>query len=231
MRLLIFILLATFNSVFGQDLKADLIRFNKYLTELDEFKLNVTYSAGDSIELKEENEVSIFVSNEGLFYDIEETKIIINEKNTFLINDKDGTIIYSDNIDTKKIKKKDIDYQKVLLSGIDSLIQNSDSLYSYKDGTKTIYYLRNKKGYYNLVEIHFNNNIIDQLIYYYNSTYSIEEGLKAINKLDLEVDPTFDKKLLKTENYIISENNNIKPTEEFKNYILIYNESSENIFE
>lgn len=218
-------------TLLAQDLKKDLLKMNDYMNKLTRFQMNIIYSAGDTTDLKEEGEVSVFVAPEGLFYNMEATNIVINEQNTIMLDDEEHTVIYSDNAKTKK-QRKEFDFQKQLLSGLDSLIGGADSVYFALNGTNKTYYLRNQDGYFNLIEIQFTGTLMSQIIYYYNPSHVDNEvGLKAINRIEVVENPTFDLSLLKTEKYYTIQNGTTVPTEEFKNYILIYNESGEEFFE
>lgn len=216
--------------LFGQDLKKDILDMHSYIDKLEEFQMTVVYAGGDTNDLNEEGIVSVFVSKEGIFYNLEESSIVINESNVILVNDEEKTLIYSNNIKTKK-KFREFDFQKNMIKGLDSIISNADSIY-YADnnGSKT-YYLRDKDGYFNLIEMQFSGVFLNQIIYYYNPVFVEEVGLKAINKIKIIEKPVFDKQLLKTVWYYTILNGETVPTETFKNYILIYNESSEEYFD
>lgn len=219
-----------FGTTVAQDLKKDIQQMNEHLNDLSHFQMEVVYSAGDTTDLLEEGSVSVYVSKEGLFYNMDESSIIINEKNTIIISDEEKSIIYSDNSTQKS--KKGFDIQKQILKGLDTLIANVDSVYfADNNGLKT-YYLRAKDHYFNLIELEFSGVYLTKITYYYNSKFvEDKEGLKAINKITINENPVFDKQLLETGTYFKSENGTLIPSEEFKNYILIYNESSEEIFD
>lgn len=229
MRLLIYIAVFFFNSfVFGQDLKKDLIQTNQYLNNLSNFSLEVNYAVNDS--LNEQGSVSVYRSNEGFFYTMGSTNIVINQKNTLIIDNEQHTIIYSNNVNRKDNKKFDV--QKSLLKGLDTLIAKVDSIYFTIQNDKKTYFLRSEKSYFNLIEIQFSKEMINQVVYYYNPDFVEGEiGLKAINNLKVEENPAFDQKLLTSNFYLQMVNGSYQPTEEFKKYILIYNESADEYFE
>lgn len=223
---IIFLFLTSF--AFSQDLKKDLIQMNQYLDNLPGFSLGVNYSVNDS--LNDQGFVSVYRNADGLFYQIGKTNMLINQTNTLIIDNENHTIIYSTN--TSKKNKEKFNVQKSMLKRLDSLIANVDSVYFALNNGKRTYYLRSKDNYFDLVEIEFSNDMIEVVTYYYNPKYvDNQSGLKAINKLNVVENPTFDQKLLNTNFYIQLVNGTYQPTVEFKNYVLIYNESADEYLE
>lgn len=221
----IFLLVIQF--VFAQDLKQDLVQMNKYLNDLSSFRLNVNYEVQDSI--KEEGSVSVVKCVDGLFYQMDGTSIVINEQHTLIIDDQKRTIIYSEN--SKKKNKGKIDVQKNLLTGLDSLIEQMDSVYFMQKDDKKMYYLRSKDAYFNLIEIEFSGKVIDKVTYYYNPTHvDGQVGLKTVNTLNFIEAPEFDRKLLQTSFYMELVDTTYHPTESFKNYLLILNANADEYF-
>lgn len=221
------IFLVVIHFAFAQDLKQDLLQMNKYLNDLSSFRLEVNYEVQDSI--KEEGSVSVVKCSEGLFYQMDGTSIVINEQNTLIVDDQKRTIIYSENL--KKKNKRKFDVQKNLLTGLDSLITQMDSIYFMQKDDKKMYYLRSKEAYFNLIEIEFSEKVMDKVIYHYNPKYVDEQvGLKAVNTLNFIETPEFDRKLLQTSFYMELVDTIYHPTESFKNYLLILNANADEYF-
>lgn len=221
------IFLVVIQFVFAQDLKQDLVQMNKYLNDLSSFRLNVNYEVQDSI--KEEGSVSVVKCVDGLFYQMDGISIVINEQHTLIIDDQKRTIIYSEN--SKKKNKGKIDVQKNLLTGLDSLIEQMDSVYFMQKDDKKMYYLRSKDAYFNLIEIEFSGKVIDKVTYYYNPTHvDGQVGLKTVNTLNFIEAPEFDRKLLQTSFYMELVDTTYHPTESFKNYLLILNANADEYF-
>lgn len=227
-KVVCFLALFLTSLLYSQDLKKDLIQMNQHLNTLSSFTLDVNYSVNDS--LNEQGFVSVYRNVDGLFYQIGKTNMIINQTNTLIIDNENKSIIYS--INTVKKSKENFNVQKSMLKGLDSLIANVDSVYYALNNSKKTYYLRSKDNYFDLIEIEFSNEMIDLVTYYYNPKFVDDQvGLKAVNKLKLEENPSFDQKLLDTGFYLQLVNGEYQPTGEFKNYLLIYNESADEFFE
>lgn len=212
----------------AQDLKKDMLEMNRYLMGLQDFRLTVDYQVEDS--LKEGGSVSVFVSEKGLFYQLEGAEILINHQNTIIVDEQNRSLIYSNN-ETKKGKKR-FQVEEDLLKGLDTLIAAADSVYFQKTNEdKRMYFLRLPKQYFSLVEITFKGKMIEKVSYHYNPDFiDGQQGVRTVNHLKVEEKPEMDLQLLDSAFYLKKEGEEVLPTENFKNYILVFNESSEEYF-
>ena len=225
-----FILSSSLLTCFSQDLKASMELMYEKLNKHDNYRLTVNYSAGDTTDAFNSGAASVLVSDKGMFYLTDFATMMVNNDKMIIVNAEDKTLIYSDNSKYDKKNHSNYAYSNILLNGIDSLITTADSVYFAIKGDKPCYFLRFKNQYFNLIEIVFKDNIISEVLYYYNDTFVEEQGLTAKCKLYFEGNPVFDPNLLETNYYLTYGNGAYSPTEEFRNYVLIYNESTDSYF-
>ncbi len=226
-----FLLYILFFISFGansQDLNKEFEKMNSYLSTLKNYSLSVDYQVGDASE-PDSGKVSVIVSPEGLFYDFGSSKMIINHSNTILIEGQSKTIIYSDNKEVKL--KKSISLSEQMIRGIDTLVSKSDSISFYLNGKSRVYNLRFENGYFNLVQLEFQEHILTKVIYYYNSDFVHKEGLKTICFMKVEENIDIQKHFFQTSYYIKENNGTMVPSSNFNNYLIIYNESLENFID
>lgn len=225
MKFLFFAFVFCLSNGFTQDLKKDILEMNLELKRLGEYKITVEYSVGDSVEFIDQGTASVLMAVDGLFYKTEFAEMIINPANTIIVNEEERTVIYSDN---KSEPKNKLSVEDILLNGMDSLIESSDSIYFTQAGLNDkTYYIRFSNKYYDLIELTFNGNFLSKVIYYYNETFAGDAGLIATNDISFDFEPNFNNQLFSTNYYLKNENGTIKPTEEFLGYVLIYNQSIE----
>lgn len=223
--ILLFIL-TTGTSMLAQDLKADFQSMYTLLDGLASYELGISYSAGDSSDLADKNEISAYVSKQGFFYDLGFSTIVTNATHTLVIDPSEKTIIYSDN---KEDKQKTLQGAEMLLQSMDTLLTHADSVYFSLSGNTKNYYLRFKGGYFELVHLEFQNDFLSKATYFYNAAYVEKPGLKAVCNVTLTKEPAFDAQLLNTAYYMSGVSGAMKPSEAFSSYLLIYNESVEGL--
>lgn len=211
----------------AQDLAAEFEGMYHKLEQLKSFRFIVDYGTSDTTQFNDKGKVSVLATPQGYFYEMGFCELLINKQHTILINEEDRTIIYSDN---SKLEKKEprLDFSH-LLNGVDSLIKQADSVYFSFNGLDRIYYLRFSDHYFNLVELHFTNDMLRHINYYYNPTYVEETDVTASNDIELIENPDYNPELFDSRFYFTRENGNTIPTDTFSNYGLIYNESTEEL--
>lgn len=213
-------------SVLGQDLKKDISAMNSFLEELTDYRIDVEYAAGDTSDFFDQGSASVIVSGSGMFYQTDFASMIINEKNTIIVNEEERTLIYSDN---KKSSNKGTPISNHIVQGIDTLLQSTDSVYFSFSGNKRVYYLRFTNSYFDLVELTFDDIFLTKVLYFYNEEITGQKGVTAVCNVHVEQHPVYDKNMLLSDFYIKEQKGNIVPTEQFTDYVLVYNESIESI--
>lgn len=213
----------------AQNLKKDCEAMYGYLGTLQNYRMTVGYSTNDTTEFQEAGSASVFVCHEGLFYNLQSALIMINSATTIVVDSDENTIIYADN---EEVKKKDLlDVTEILLNGIDTLSANSDTITYYALNDKRTYTIRYANAYFNLIEVVFGEKMIERIVYHYNSDFIGEQGLQVECEVSLEENIDFDKKLLQKDFYLFTENGQTRPSENFTNYLIVYNESVSNYFD
>jgi len=229
MKQLLFILVCSVAlSGLAQDLKQEITAMNAHLEQLTDYRITVDYSAGDTTDFFDQGEASVLVSNSGFFYQTEFASMIINGEHTIIVNEDERALIYSDNQDTPKKSPSLNDY---VLQGMDTLVEQADSIYFSTNGNQRIYHLRFKNGYFNLVECTFEGAYLSKVVYFYNEAIVEEQGLTATCTVHIEEEPVYDKAMLTSDFYLTHKNGAVVPSEHFTGYILIYNESIESFTE
>ena len=167
----------------AQDLSLEFKKMSETLDAYDNYQMVVNYAAGDDAQ-KDEGKVSVIVDPRGLLYDLSGAKMIINEDHTFLIDDAERSLVYSEQQDVSKMET--VNLVDKFLNGIDSLVAQSDSVYFYENNGLRIYNLRFESEYFNLVEVEFKDDMLTEVRYHYNSDFVKEEGLLAVCELEIK---------------------------------------------
>lgn len=217
------------NLGFGQNLREEFVAMNEYLGSLSNYRLGVSYSAGNEEE-SDEGDVSVVVDNRGLFYHLGTSKLIINKQHTILVDDSDHLLVYSDNQEVKK-PNESFSLADQMLRGIDTLVQSADSIYFHTEDGRRIYTVRFTDAYFDLIQLSFEGKILREIEYFYNEAYVDEKGLRAKCNVTLEPNVTIDATLLQTSFYLREQNGEYVPSDNFNNYLIIYNESLESYFD
>ncbi len=217
------------STVSAQDLRKEFVDMNDYLEGLSNFQMTVNYQTSGAEELEETGAVSVIVGENGMFYQLGGASIVLNNKQTILIDDEERSIIYSDNAKAKK--NNSVLLTEHLLKGIDSLITRANDIEFYMDGKTRVYSIRMENAYFDLVQVHFEQKCIAKVQYFYNSNFVDYKGLQATCIVDIQENIEFDKNCLATD-YYLSEKDGVKvPSEKFTNYLIIYNESLESFID
>lgn len=212
----------------GQDIRKEFIAMNEHLATLNNYRLDVDYSAGEGEE-GEQGKVSVVVDPRGLFYHLGEAKMIINNKNTILIDDKERMLVYSDN---QRIRgNESFLLTDNLIKGIDSLVDQSDTITFFLNQGVRTYNLRFVNRYFDLVQLEFEKEVLSKVIYYYNEDFVDSKGLVATCNMTLSENITFDPLYFQTAFYLTDQNGTMVPSENFNNYLIIYNEALEGTFD
>lgn len=215
--------------LFAQNLSNEFKQIYNKLDQLNTFQFIIDYSSNDTAEFTEQGRVNVLLTPDGYFYQTDFCEMIINKDNTIIVNDEDRQILYSKNEKLDKVNK--VVTTGMLLDQIDTLVTKADSIYFSFDGLDRVYYLRFAHQYFNLVELRFNNDMLAQIDYYYNSDFVGSKGLSARNKISFIENPEYDSSILKTDFYFIEKNKIIIPTEEFASYHIQESESANAILE
>lgn len=226
MKLILSILAFAAFTANSQNLHKEFEEMNDYLKSLSGYSLQVSYNASSAEEIIEEGDVSVYVNSAGLLYRMGPSTMMINDEFVILVEDEDHTLIFSEN--QKVSKRKSVDLMDQMLIGIDSLITSADTIiyYQFEDNRK--YTIRNEKAYFNMVEVSFKGKVVSKVDYYYNSDFVEESGIKTTCLVRFADKSTADSQFLDTNYYISEQNGEYVPSENFPNYILIYNEADEN---
>ncbi len=222
--ILIFFVLCSFSGI-SQDLRREFESMNEHISTLSNYRLSVKYLAKGASDIIDEGVVSVFVDSSGLFYNLGSSSIVINHEKMILLDDNDRTIIYSDNQKVKK--RKSVALLDNMMVGIDTLISSSDSITFYNVGGVSTYNLRFTNSYFDLVQVSFENHVISKIEYYYNSDIIDEEGVKTTCEVLFEENVKFDHNYLNTAFYMTEKDGKLIPSQNFNNYLIIYNESLE----
>jgi hypothetical protein len=207
---------------FAQDLKQELTNMNLRLDSLPDYRITVQYAAGDTSDFFDDGTASVIVSPDGYFYHTDFAEMVINRQHLLIINEEERTMIWSEN-QSEVISQ--VHQLPSMLQGIDTLIAAADSVYSAANGQDRNYYLRFTNGYFTLVELTFRGPFLSQVNYHYNETVSGTPGITAVCHIAIDEHPVYDKQLLSSDFYLLQSPDAVVPTEQFKGYILIYNES------
>lgn len=226
--LLTYLLLMSFTS-FSQDLRSEFVQMNEYLEELVQFKISVNYSADDTQEV-EKGTISAVVHPKGLLYSLGEgSGMMVNKKNTVLIEPSEQQLVYSNN---QKVKEdKSISLIDKMLQGIDTLIARCDTVIFHREGDQRVYNLRFKNAYFDLVQLYFTDRFISKAVYFYNEEFVEYSGSRATCNLWIDPEVEIDEELFETSYYLEKEAGQMKASEKFKNYKIVYNESLEEILD
>lgn len=216
------------SAALNAQIKAEMQRMQERLSTLDSYRVNVTYAAGDTSDFFDEGNASVLVGKEGLFYQTPFALMIINQEHTFILNEDEKMLLYGDN---KSVSRKVRPVQEYILNGMDTLIAQTDSVYVTEKGGKRTYFLRFSNNYFDLIEMSFKGDYLSEVTYYYNKEYAGESGVTAHCEVTIDENPTYDPLLLQSTYYITSTTGQTTPTEQFKGYVLVYNESIESYIE
>lgn len=225
---LVFIALVVSSLLRAQDLKKEFTQMNDFLNEMSAYKLSVQYTAGNE-EQTEQGLVSVVVHPKGLFYDIDRSHMMINEDYTVLIDDQERMLVYSENQEVKR--RKSFSFSDQLLKGIDTLMANSDSVMFSQDEKVRTYTLRFENSYFDLIQLHFEGQMLGKVEYFYNEEFIHEIGVRTTCLVTLDRETTIDEKVFDTSFYITENNGTIVPTEKFSNYLITHNEALESYFD
>lgn len=223
-RYLLFISLICSSFLQAQDLKEEFARMNNFLNEKSSYKLSVQYKAGNE-DQEEQGLVSVVVHSKGLFYDIDGSHMMINEEYTILVDDQERMLIYSENQEVKK--RNSFSFSNQLLKGIDTLVANSDSVMFTSSGDIRTYTLRFESSYFDLIQLHFSEQMLKEVEYFYNEEFVHEVGVRTTCAVSLDSETTIDERAFDTAFYILSKNGTMVPTEKFSNYLITHNEALE----
>ncbi len=223
-RYLVVISLIFSSFLYGQDLKKEFAQMNDFLNKMNSYKLSVQYTAGNE-EQSENGAVSVIVNSKGLFYDINQAHLVINDEYTFLIDDQEHLLVYSENQQVKK--RASFNFSDQILKGIDTLVSRSDSvMFSMNENTRS-YSLRFKESYFDLIQLHFSGELLTKVDYFYNEEFVNETGVRTTCTVSLDPDIAIDEKVFDTTFYILEKDGTIVPSENFSNYLITYNEALE----
>lgn len=228
MKGVLFIICTLCGTVFGQDLKTEIAAMHERLAGLENYRLTVRYAAGDTADFFDQGNASVLVTPQGYFYQTDFAEMIINQQHTFIINEEERTLIYSDNV---QHPKKTVALNESILQGIDTLIATADSVYFTPNGDQQVYHLRFKNSYFNLVELTFKGNYLQKVLYFYNEAFVEQAGMTAVCYMEVDEHPEYDKALLLSDYYIHQTNGGVVPSESFTGYVLVYNETIESYTE
>ena len=215
--------------VSAQNLSNEFKQIYNKLDQLNTFQFMVDYSSNDTAEFTEQGRINVLFTPEGYFYQTEFCEMVINKEHTIIINDQDRQILYSQNENLDKTSKSVT--TGMLLNQIDTLVTKADSIYFSFDGLDRVYYLRFANQYFNLVELRFAGEMLNQIDYYYNSDFVGSKGLKARNEITFIENPEYDSRILKTDFYFVEKNKTMIPTEEFSSYRVQQSESANSILD
>ncbi|WP_300663072.1 hypothetical protein [Fluviicola sp.] len=209
----------------AQELSQEFKNMYAKLEKLNTFQFVVDYTSNDTTEFTEEGKISVLITPQGYFYQTPFCEVLINAKNTILINDEDRMIIYSEN---RQLEKKEETFSFAhLIKGVDTLAAKADSVYFSFDGLERVYHLRFANQYFDLIELRFAGDLLKHVDYYYNERLVERSGIKATNEITLIENPTYNTAIFDTDFYFTNQNGKMVPTESFSSYGIVYNESTD----
>ena len=218
---LVLILFCTSFSV-AQNLEEDIRNMQELYTMTKNFSANISikvFEGEEEKKLVESRKAEIRKQGNEFFYKIGHLTILINKQFHLMINNKQKTILLDE-----LSGPISLDWQKQLIPGIDSTLQQFEQInfIENKDGVKK-YLLINKDKAIDKIELFLDADkyYLRKLIYQYNPAISGQDGYAIIDFEQVSTSPNTSASIFSEKRFIQRTGNRFKGADAFKDYEVI----------